>query len=103
MGFLGRLFGVYTTEERIERARALLARGEANEARLEVGEVEHPDAAKVLAQALEALVRINLDEAAARFASRDEEGGAEHLEMARGFGATTDQLKEARQIGRAHV
>lgn len=100
MGFLGRLFGVYSPEERVQRARAYLASGEPNEARLEVLEVQHPDAESVLAQALEALVELNLSEARARFTSLDEEGGKEHIEMAREFGASAQQLREVRKEAR---
>lgn len=100
MGLLGRLFGFYTPEERIARARAFLARNEPNEARLEVEELGHPDAAPVLAQALQALVQLNLDEAAARWAGGDEEAAQEHMEMARGFGASSAQLAEVRRRAR---
>lgn len=100
MGFIGRLFGVYTPAERIDRARALLAKGEANEARLEVLELDHPEAAPVLAQALQTLARLNIEEAIARYNARDDEAGDEHMELARSFGATTDQLKEARREAR---
>jgi tetratricopeptide (TPR) repeat protein len=100
VSFLGRLFGVYSPQERVERARAFLAKGEANEARLEVLDVQGPEAEAVLAQALAEMVRLNVVEARARFSAGDEEGGQEHLEMARQFGATADQLKDVRREAR---
>ncbi|MCB9780515.1 MAG: tetratricopeptide repeat protein [Alphaproteobacteria bacterium] len=100
MGFLGRLFGMYTPEERVARARAFLEKGEPNEARIELEGLDQPDAVAVHGQACEALVQLNLDEAIARFTAQDEDGAREHLEMAQAFGATRDQLREVRRQAR---
>jgi len=100
MGFLGRMFGVYTPEERIARARAFLESKDANEARLELEGVEHPDAAPVRAQALAALIERNLDEARAHLVGGDEELAREHLEMAQQFGATGEDLRKVRRMAR---
>ncbi|NOY27235.1 MAG: hypothetical protein GXP62_15305, partial [Oligoflexia bacterium] len=63
-------------------------------------DIDHPQAAAVLAQALEALVQLNLNEALAFFTSLDEEGGLQHLEMAQQFGASSRQIREVRREAR---
>ncbi len=100
MGFIARIFGVYTPQERVERARRYLDNGEANEARLELEGVEGAAAEAVRAEALTALVTRNLEEAEARFISGDEEGGQEHVAMAKEFGATADDLRAVRRKAR---
>jgi tetratricopeptide (TPR) repeat protein len=87
-------------EAKLERARKLLARGEYMEARWAVVELEHPAAAELLAQADAGLRRLNLDEAEARFRTHDDEGGREHMELARSFGATDADLRSVRQAAR---
>lgn len=100
MGFIARLFGVYTPAERIARAQRYLDIGEPNEARLELEGMEEPEAVAVYDKARAALVAINLEEARARFASGDDEGGKEHVAMAKEFGATDADLRESRRHAR---
>jgi hypothetical protein len=97
MGFLGRLFGFpQAPAERITQARKLLAKGEYNEARFELEGLEGAEAEGLLREALGGLVELNLKEARARMAQGDRAVGAELLELARGFGATPEQLRDAR-------
>ncbi len=99
MGFFGRLFGT-DPESRLAKARKFLSRGEYNDARMELAELDHPEAEGLRAQALAGLVELNLAEAAARFQAGDGEGGREHLAMAKEFGASAAQLREARRAAR---
>lgn len=99
MGWLSRLLGTDPTS-RVEKARKLLDKGEYNEARWSLDGVEHPDVGPLLAQAKAGLVLLNLDEARARYSASDSVGAKEHLEIAREFGASHDQLKEVRRFGR---
>lgn len=99
MGWLSRLFGT-DPQSRVEKARALLGKGEYNEARWLLDGVQHPDVGPLLAQAKAGLVLLNLDEARARYSAGDSVGAKEHLEIAREFGATHEKLKEVRRFGR---
>ncbi len=99
MGWFSRLFGSDPTT-RIEKARKLLSRGEYNDARWELEDLDHPDAAALLDEARAGLVVLNLDEARAKFTAGDPDGAREHLEIAREFGATPDDLRDARRYGR---
>ena len=56
MGWLSRLLGT-DPESRVDKARKLLEKGEYNEARWTLGDVRHPDAGPLLAQAQAGLVR----------------------------------------------
>jgi tetratricopeptide (TPR) repeat protein len=99
MGWLSKLFGT-DPQARVDKARKLLGKGEYNEARWTLDGVKHPDVGPLLAQAKAGLVLMNLDEAKARYTAGDSVGAKEHLEIAREFGASTDQLKDARRFGR---
>jgi len=99
MGWLSRLFGT-DPQSRVDKARRLLERGEYNEARWLLEDVEHPDMGPLLAQAKAGLVLMNLDEARARYSAGDSVGAKEHLEIAHQFGASHDQLKDVRRFGR---
>jgi tetratricopeptide (TPR) repeat protein len=99
MGWLSRLLGT-DPESRVEKGRKLLEKGEYNEARWTLEEVQHPDVGPLLAQAKAGLVLLNLDEARARYSASDSVGAQEHLEIARQFGATHEKLKEVRRFGR---
>ena len=99
MGWLSRILGT-DPQSRVDKARRLLEKGEYNEARWLLEDVEHPDAGPMVAQARAGLVLMNLDEARARFAAGDTHGAKEHLEIAREFGATHEKLKEVRRYGR---
>ncbi|RME25213.1 MAG: hypothetical protein D6798_09455 [Deltaproteobacteria bacterium] len=100
MGFLARMFGIYSPEERVDRARRFLDRGEANEARIELEGLEGPEAEALRAEALAALVARNLQEAEARFVAGDEQGGEEHMAMAKQFGASAEDLRAVRRTAR---
>jgi len=101
MSFLARIFpGLASPESKIARATEWLEQGEFNEARWILADLDHPDAESLLAQALSGLVELNLEEARARYSSGDRPGGEEHLNMAKEFGATSDQLRQARRRGR---
>ncbi len=99
MGFLSRLFGT-DADSRVARTKRFLERGEYNEARMEIDDVIHPQAAALQEEALNGLVGLNLQEASARFNAGDGDGGREHLAMAKQFGATPAQLREARREAR---
>jgi len=99
MGFLARLFGT-DPEGRIARARKLIERQQWGEARRELEDLDHPDAESLLSEANDHLVSMNLDEALARIHAGEPEGAQEHLELARVFGATSDQLRAVRRAAR---
>lgn len=99
MGWLARMFGT-DPATRVERARKLLEAGEFNDARWELEDLDHPDAAPLREKARQGLVVLNLDEAGARYRAGDFGGAQEHLELAKDFGATSSQLREVRRIGR---
>ena len=99
MGFLGKLFGT-DPESKLNRARKFLDTGEYHEARWVLEGLEHPEAAPLMEAARSGLVEANLEEGRARYSSGDREGAEEHLALARTFGATAEQLRQARRIGR---
>ncbi|MEC7947254.1 MAG: hypothetical protein VX265_06770 [Myxococcota bacterium] len=99
MGFFALLFGS-DPEARLARARRLLDRQEWDEARRELEDLEHPDAAGLMARARAHLVEMNLEEARARIRSGDRHSAAEHLELARVFGAPPEQLRLVRREAR---
>ena len=100
MGLFSWLFGATSPEERVAAARAHLATGEYNEARIELEGLETPEAASAMAEALAGLVLLNLQEAVGKYNAGDPDGAKEHLELARQFGATPDQLREVRRVAR---
>ena len=99
MGFFQRLLG-RDPASRMDKARRFLAEGAFNDARWELEDLDHPDAAALREESRLGLVNLNLDEAAARFRSADFAGAQEHLNLAKEFGATTSQLREVRRVGR---
>ena len=99
MGFLGKLFGT-DPESKLAKARKFLDTGEFHEARWVLEGLEHPEAAPLMADAMTGLVEANLEEGRARYSSGDREGAEEHLALARTFGATAEQLRQARRMGR---
>ena len=99
MSFLGKLFGT-DPESKLNRARKFLDTGEFHEARWVLEGLAHPDADALMVKAMAGLVDANLEEGRARYSSGDREGAEEHLALARNFGATAEQLRQARRMGR---
>jgi hypothetical protein len=99
MGFFARLFGS-DPDSRIKRARKLLDRHEWDEARRELEDLEHPQADALMAEAKDQLVAMNLAEAQARINAGDRAGAQEHMELARVFGAKSEQLRAVRRAAR---
>jgi hypothetical protein len=86
-------------EKRVARAQKMLADGRAEFARLEVLDLDHPEAREVLVAAEIVLARRNL-EAAMRYASqREDERAAECLQLAESFhhGALDAELQSTRR------
>jgi tetratricopeptide (TPR) repeat protein len=101
-GLLAKLFpSIAGPEAKLAKARRLLESGDFSEARWLILDLEHPEAATVLAQARDGLLQANLDEARAQYSAGNRTGGEEHLVLAREFGATSEQCRDARQLGRA--
>ena len=99
MSFLGKLFGT-DPDVKVDKAARLIAEAEFHEARWLLEGLDHPRADELMKTALSGLITANLDEARARYSSGDREGGEEHLTLAREFGATGEQLRSARRLGR---
>ena len=99
MGFFARLLGT-DIDSKIARAQRFIETGEHHEARWILDGIDHPEAVSLLEQAHSGLVEGNLEEARARFSSGDREGAEEHLTLARTFGASSEQLRNARRSGR---
>ena len=99
MGFFGQLFGT-DPAAKAKKAERLIAEEEYHEARWLLDGLDHPDAAGLMLRAQTGLIEANLEEARARYSAGDREGGEEHLGLARDFGATAEQLRGARRLGR---
>jgi len=99
MGWLQRVFG-RSDAARIERAQHFHARGRYNDVRLELDGVDGAEAAALRDEAMGALVEMNLEESAARFRAGDPSGANEHIALAKTFGATAEQIRATRRIGR---
>jgi tetratricopeptide (TPR) repeat protein len=101
MSLLGTLFpSLAGPEARLNKARKLITEGAHNDARWILEDLDHPEAAEVLAEAKEGLISANLEEARARYSAGDRAGAEEHLSMALNFGASSEQLRTARSSGR---
>lgn len=98
MGWFQRTF-LNTAEARVERASLFLEREDFNNARLELEGLNEPEAQDMLNKALLGLVELNLKEAEARYSAGDDQGAMEHLQLAKNFGASKDQIKVVQQIG----
>jgi tetratricopeptide (TPR) repeat protein len=85
--------------DRVALARKELAAGRPHEARLEVLDVDHPEAPAVLEEAENALALANLEAAIGHCRSGDDVRAAEHLELAERFhqGAHAERFKTARR------
>ncbi len=80
-------------ERRIAHAQWLLDRDNYNDARLELEGVDHPEAARLRAQALEALIELNLMEWIAQRGAANTEESKAALARARSFGATKERVE----------
>jgi tetratricopeptide (TPR) repeat protein len=100
-GLLQRVFPFLGgADAKVEKARRLLLRGEYMDARWALDGVEHAEAGALREQAEAGLRAMNLEEATARFRAGDDEGGREHMELARSFGATDADLRAVRKAAR---
>jgi tetratricopeptide (TPR) repeat protein len=99
MGWFQRVFG-RTDAARLERAQHFMARARYNDVRLELDGVALPEAVALREEALRVLAQWNLEEAEARFRSGDTVGAKDHIALAKTFGATPEQLRNTRRIGR---
>lgn len=99
MGFLGRLLGT-DPETKLAKARKFIDQGEFHEARWMLEGLDHSETPALMAAAMAGLVEANLEEGRARYSSGDPEGAEEHLALARSFGASAEQLRAARRLGR---
>ena len=99
MGWLAKLLGT-DPDAKIAKAEALIALREHHEARWILEGLDHPRAEALMQTALQGLAAANLEEGRARYSAGDRAGAEEHLAMAREFGATNEQLRDARRAGR---
>jgi hypothetical protein len=95
MAWLRSLLRPNAPDTRLDRARRMARAGEYNDARIELLDVDLPEARALYAQTLAALVELNLDEARTLASAGDREGANEAFDRARAFGATPEQLDEA--------
>ena len=97
MGFFASLLGT-DPDSRIRKARKFLDRSNFSEARLELLDLEHPEAQDLLQVALDGLVRLNLEEAFHRgIAHRGALGEITSTLLA------APRFGELTQVRRAHV
>lgn len=85
-------------EDRIRSARAALAAGRPDHARLDVQGLEHPDAAGILVEAETALAKLNLEAAIMAGRAGDDVRAGECLELADSFhhGGLDEQFRATR-------
>ena len=97
MGLLSWIFP--SPADRVARARKELAAGRPDEARLEVLDVDHPEAPAVLEEAENALALRNLEAATHLCRSGDDVRAAEHLTLAERFhhGGFEEQFRTVRR------
>ena len=97
MGLLSWIFP--SAEDRVARARKQLERGRPDEARLEVLDVDHPEAKAVLKEAENALALRNLEAAVQCVRAHDDVRAGEILELADRFhsGGLEAEFREARR------
>jgi hypothetical protein len=98
-----------TPEKRVAAARAMLARNQYNDARMELEGVDHPDAAALRAEALESLIEVNLFEWRAQRNTGHLLEAEAALARAREFGATKERIeafkasKDTGVVGFGHI
>jgi len=104
MSLLAKIFpGMAGPDAKLDKARRLISEGEYNNARWILEDLSHPSAPAMLEMAKAGLIEANLEEARARYSSGDRVGAEEHLNMAREFGATPEQLRTSRRSGRTQA
>ena len=101
MGWFSRTFG-WSTEAKIERAQHYFDQEQYNDARLEIIDVDTPKAKELLRLCVSNLANLNLKHAEGRFSAGEYEAAKEHLDLARSFGATTEQIQQVRKQGRIY-
>lgn len=102
MSLLGWIFpSLQSPDEKVARARRLIAEREFNEARWALEGVNHPEAGALRESANAGLVELNLEAAVSAEALGDRELAAEHLDLAREFGATPEQMRGYRRRSRS--
>ena len=99
MGWFARMFS-NSIEAKIERAQHFIKNHRYNDARLELLDVDAPQARNLLKECCKILCEMNLEHAEARFSAYEYDAAREHLELAHQFGATESQLREVRSQGR---
>lgn len=97
MGLFSWLFP--SPEDRVARAKRFLENGRPDEARLEILEVDHPEATELLAVANQALAKKNLETAIQYARAGDEDRVGIHLELAENFheGGLEEEFRAARR------
>ncbi|HHO54714.1 MAG TPA: tetratricopeptide repeat protein [Deltaproteobacteria bacterium] len=97
MGILSWLFP--SPDDRVRRARSFLEGGRPDEARMEVLELDHPEAAEILEVAERRLAEQNLEAAVSWAQAGDDERVAIHLELAERFdhGGLEEAFRGARR------
>ncbi len=107
MGILSWFFP--SAEDRVARARRLLAEGRAADARYDLLDNDAPGAKELLAEVQNTLARLNLEEAVVRCRADDDRGVAAHLALAEefhsggleeAFRSTRRELRELRKSRR---
>lgn len=102
MGLLGWIFpSLASDDQKVEKARRLIAEREFNEARWTLDGVNHPEADALRDAAMSGLVDLNLEAAVAAEAVGDRDLASEHMDLARDFGATHEQIRAWRRKARA--
>ncbi len=101
-GLLARLFPAWAGPgAKLAKAKRYIEAGEFNEARWMLEVLEHPDASALLTEARSGLAKSNLEEGRARYSAGDRPGAEEHLALAREFGASSEECRQARKLGRS--
>ncbi len=97
MGLLSWLFP--SPEDRVRAARRYLERGDYAEARLEALDVDHDEARAIVAEAEQALARMNLDAALSWARAGDDHRVQTHMELAERFhrGGMEEAFRAARR------
>jgi len=101
MGWFSRTFG-WSEEAKMERALYFFEQEQYNDARIELIDIDNPQAKELLQQCNSALSELNLKHAEGRFSAGEYDAAKEHLDLARSFGATSEQIQNVRKQGRIY-